>query len=101
MSISHHIYQQWTNVISESDATVNLSQLAKLIDTRVATVWSYHHGKAKWPADVWLLTMILTGCAKIEGGTLTLSIPVDILDPNYPIGFSSNVLRPKKKTAKE
>ena len=40
MSISHHIYQQWTNVISESDATVNLSQLAKLIDTYIDRVLS-------------------------------------------------------------
>lgn len=83
------------SVVEENNRSINLSGISRLLGTRVATMWSYHHGKAKWPADLWLLSLILTGGCKVDGKTLTITIPLDILDPAHPIGFSDQALRHK------
>lgn len=101
MSIAHHIYKAWGDVLTENDSVVNLSRLSQLIGTRVATVWAYHHGKAKWPADIWLLSLILTGAAKVEGDTVTIKIGSPVLDPEHPIGFAPEVLKSNRKAKKK
>lgn len=95
MSLSQRVYKSWIKVHEDNGQLINLSKLAGLLGTRVATLWSYHHGKAKWPADLWILTMILTGGARVEGNSITIEVPDEILDPAHPIGFTDVVLRSK------
>lgn len=63
---------------------VNLSRVSEANGTRVATLWTYHHGKARWTADLWVRTLLLLGHARIENDALIIPVP-----PGYDPGIQA------------
>jgi len=73
MSLTHAIWRHSVDLLGGK--TVNLSGISSLTTTRIATLWTYHHGRARWTAEIWLKSLLLLGAAKIEGGKLVIDIP--------------------------
>jgi hypothetical protein len=73
------------NSRSYEDRTINLSAIAKAAKLRVATIWTYHHGKARWTADVWIKALLLLGAAEVIGDNIVIKIP-EGLDLDKAIG---------------
>jgi hypothetical protein len=90
MSLSQKIWRAASQGHASADACVNLSAIARRVGVRVATVWAYHHGKVRWPADLWLSALLLTGVAEISGRTLTITLPEDDTEA---LGFDAETLR--------
>lgn len=91
MSLSQKIWRAAAQGHASADACVNLSAIARRVGVRVATVWAYHHGKVRWPADLWLSAMLLTGAAQVSGRTLMITLPDD--DNAEALGFDADTLR--------
>lgn len=73
MSITHAI---WRNAVeSLSGKAVNLSGISQLTGTRIATLWTYHHGRARWTAELWLKSLLILGAARLEGDKLVIDVP--------------------------
>lgn len=76
MSITHKVWSFATARIEGK--TINLSAAAKVLNVRVATLWAYHHGVARWTADLWLRGLFLMGAAKIENDAIVIPINDEI-----------------------
>lgn len=73
VQLAHRIWRH--AVRSLGDSTVKLSGLSEAIDVRIATLWTYHHGKARWPADTFIEALISIGGATIVDGNIIIPIP--------------------------
>lgn len=92
-SITHRL---WSKAVSKlENKSVNLSKISKLTQVRVATLWTYHHGKARWTADLWLKVMLLTGIAQISENQLIIPLG-DLVEDFQKWQFSTDVFKPKK-----
>lgn len=79
MSITHAI---WRHAVESLEGkTVNLSGISQLTGTRIATLWTYHHGRARWTAELWLKSLVIMGAARIENGVLMIPVPADLDAP--------------------
>lgn len=78
MSITSQIWRFASGKLAGK--SVNLSKVSKILNVRVATLWTYHHGRARWTADLWLKALILIGGAKIQDESLIIPITNDLRD---------------------
>lgn len=76
MSIAQKIWLYHAN--QSEGRSVNLSAIAKACKLRVATIWTYHHAKARWTADIWLQALFLLGAAEFIGDNIVIKIPEGI-----------------------
>ena len=90
MSLTHRIYEAAAKALVGH--TVNLSGLSELTGVRVATLWTYHHGKARWTADLWLASLFYIGAAKIVDGQLVIDLP-ELFEAPQP---NARAIKPRK-----
>lgn len=70
--------------------TVNLSKLCNELGVRIATIWTYHHRKARWTAEHWLQSCLAVGAAHVEDGRIVIDLTPDeleLLKPKNPPSF--------------
>lgn len=96
VQLAHRIWRH--AVRSLGDSTVKLSGLSEAIDVRIATLWTYHHGKARWPADTLIDALISIGGASIVDGKLIIPIPE--LDEDFVQSREANRERSTRKKSR-
>lgn len=93
MSITHDLWRSAASRIPQK--SVNLSKVSKILGVRVATLWTYHHGRARWTADLWLKSLILIGAAKLENDKLVIDLTEETLKALSPIEPTPEAYRNK------
>lgn len=93
MSITHDLWRSAASRIPQK--SVNLSKVSKILGVRVATLWTYHHGRARWTADLWLKSLILIGAAKLDNDKLVIDLTDDALKELSPIHPTPDAYRNK------
>ena len=73
--------------------SINLSRVSKETNVRVATLWTYHHGKARWQADLWIRGLLLLGHARVENGSLVIPLPDDFTVDVKPFQLAYKIKR--------
>jgi len=52
-------HEVWLQAVEGQD--INLSKLARELGMRIATLWGYHTGRSRWPAETWIKAMKAVG----------------------------------------
>jgi hypothetical protein len=94
VSIAHAIWQH--NAKSPDGRSLNLSAIASAAKLRIATIWTYHHAKARWTADTWIRAMLITGGAELMGDHLVVKLPEGL---NLPAAIP-NAYKNRRKSDK-
>lgn len=79
MSFAHKIWL--FNSKAPEGHSLNLSAIAAAAKLRIATIWTYHHAKARWTADTWIRALLITGGAEIMGDHIVIKIPEGLTLP--------------------
>lgn len=78
-------HEVWLQAVEGRD--INLSKLARELGMRIATLWGYHTGRSRWPAETWVKAMkavgydIAVSAAPVPGVSESESVEPESAEP--------------------